>query len=182
MTANIDQFALYSAKIFEILYDSFPIPTSLDRTSIIIEYLNFDRGEELKNLKIKHDLADIIEMSDDEELKQQIKQKLPIIKTQISEIENEQRSSRQHQEMIYEGTCDFLESEQLLRKLDSKGYQLTSKGFSHLNKVFEEGKISNDRKSNISILKTIFEKSSDTTLQVAAGTAVNVITRIIGYN
>ena len=181
MPENIHQFAIYSAKIFEVLYDSFPIPRSLDRDSIISEYLTFDPCDELKVLKIKHDFADIIELTDDKELKERIRENIPSIKNRITALENEQRYDRRRQEMIYEGTLDFLTFEQLLRECESGGYQLTSKGFSHLNMVFEEGKISNDCRSNIAILKTIFEKSSDTSLQVAAGAAVNVITRMLGY-
>ena len=182
MSVNIDQFAIYSAKIFEVLYDSFPIPIRLDRSSVISEYLTFDQADELKQLKLKHELAYILEMTDDEELKNKIKQQIPIVKARIIELENEQGYDRHRQEAIYDGTLDFLRSEQLLRKLEAGGYQLTSKGFSHLNKVFEDGKISDDRRSNIAILKGIFEKSSDTSLQVAAGTAVNVVTSMLGYS
>ncbi|WP_282736319.1 hypothetical protein [Halomonas rhizosphaerae] len=181
MSVHIDQFAIYAAKIFEVLYDSFPISARLDRNSIISEYLTFDQSEELKNLKMKNDFADIVEMTDDEELKSRVRQQIPAVKEKINVLENEQRYDRHRQEAIYEGTLEFLISEQLLRELESGGYQLTSKGFSHLNMVFESGKISDDRRSNIAILKTIFEKSSDTSLQVAASTAVNVITRMIGY-
>jgi hypothetical protein len=184
MPVNIEQFAIYSAKIFEVLYDSFPIPTSLDRNSIISEYLTFDQSEELKKLKLKNDIADIAEtvvFSDDEDWNEGLKHQLPAIKTRIFELENEQRNDRHRQELIYGGTLDFLIFEQLLRELESGGYQLTAKGFSHLNKVFEDGKISADRRSNIAILKTIFEKSSDASIQVAAGTAINVVTRILGY-
>lgn len=181
MSENIDQFAIYSAKIFEVLYDSFPIPRTLDKNSIISEYLTFDQSDELKELKIKYDFAEIIEMIDDEDLKERTRQKIPTIKARIMELENEQRYDRHLQEMIYEGTLDFLTFERLVRECTWGGYQLTSKGFSHLNMIFEDGKISDDKRSNIAILKAIFEKSSDTSLQVAAGTAVNVVTRILGY-
>lgn len=182
MSVNIDQFSIYSAKILEILYDSFPIPILLTQNSIISEYLTFDQSEELEKLKIKRGLSDIIEMTGDKELTEGIKSQRPAIESQIAELENEQRYDKQHQEMIYKGTLDFLRYEQLLRKLETGKYQLTSKGFSHLNKVFESGEISIDRKSNIAILKSIFKKSSDTSLKIAAGTAVNVISRMLGYD
>lgn len=181
MLENINKFAIYSAKILEILHDSFPIPISLHRDSIISEYLTFDRGDELKDLKLSHDIADLIQSSEDEELWNSIKEKIPAIKSKISDLEKVQYSDMRHQQQIYDGTLDFLIYEELLRECESGGYQLTSKGFSHLNMIFKKGEISDDKRSNIAILKTIFEKSSDTSLQVAAGTAVNVITRMLGY-
>ena len=48
MPENVDQFAIYSAKIFDLLYDSFPIPRSISRNEIISEYLTFSRHEELR--------------------------------------------------------------------------------------------------------------------------------------
>lgn len=181
MSVNIDQFAIYSAKIFEVLYDSFPISASLNRDFIISEYLTFDHSDELKDLKMRYEFADLLGVTDNEDFKSWFKQQLPNIKARIFELEHEQRCDRHRQEAIYNGTLDFLISESLIREIESGGYKLTSKGFSHLNMVFEDGAISGNSKSNIAILKSIFEKSSDVSLQVAAGTAVNVVTGMLGY-
>ncbi|MDO9179523.1 MAG: hypothetical protein Q7U16_14575 [Agitococcus sp.] len=182
MSENIDQFAIYSAKIFQLLYDYFPIPESIDHNEIICEYFTFDQSENLKVLKTKRDIASIIDATNDEELKSKIPKNLPVILEQITELEEAQRNDKDRQQQIYEGTLEFLTAEGLLRKYANGRYQLTSKGFSHLNKSFKDGGIVDDKdKTNISVLKAIFEKSSDTSLQVAAGTAVNVLTKILGY-
>ena len=181
MSVNINQFGIYSAKVFELLYDSFPIPRSIDKNEIIAEYLTFDQGDELKELKLKLDIAGIVELIEDEEENEKIRTKLPPIKKRIAELEESQQNDRSRQERIFVGTLQFLTSERLIRKCELGGYQLTAKGFSHLSMNFKNGEIADDGKSNISILKAIFDKSSDTSLQVAAGTAVNVITKILGY-
>ncbi len=181
MPENVDQFAIYSAKIFDLLYDSFPIPRSISRNEIISEYLTFSRHEELRELRIKNDIADLVGFTDDEELKRKVEERIPVIRDQLTELENEQRTDKFLQERIYEGTFEFLVFEGLFRECESGGYQLTSKGFSHLNRTFKDAAISENPSTNIAILKSIFGKTSDTTLQVAAGTAVNVITRVLGY-
>jgi hypothetical protein len=181
MSENVDQFSIYTAKVFEILYDSFPVPTSIDRREVIAEYLTFDdNSEELKNLKIKRDFADIVDHVDDEELKAKVKEKRLAIEARLAELEREQRDDVERQERIFGGTLDFLCWEGLIRNCD-RGYQLTAKGFSHLNKSFKGGEIADEQDKNISVLKAVFEKSSDTSLQVAAGTAVNVLSKILGY-
>lgn len=183
MSENIDQFAIYSAKIFQLLYDSFPIPKSINPNEVTAEYLTFELNDELDNLKLKLDIANIAEYIVDDEPKLKEQTKLPAIKDQIMTLEEEKLTDKNKQKAIYDGTLEFLTSEGLLRKYDNGGYQLTSKGFSHLNKTFKDGNITDDKnKTNISVLKTIFDKTSDTSFQVAAGTAVNVITKILGYS
>lgn len=182
MSENIDQFALYAAKIFELLYDSFPIPLAIDRNEVISAYLAFDRHDELKTLKTKEGVAEILEHTDDEEMKARARKALPAIQTQIAELEQIKRSDRRRQEQIYEGTLVFLTSEEIIRNYDREGYQLTSKGFSHLNKSFKDGSISNEESTNISLLKNVFKKSAETSLQLATGIATNVITQVIGYS
>jgi hypothetical protein len=182
MSENIDQFSLYAAKIFELLYDSFPIPLTIDRIEVISAYLAFDRHDELKNLEIKEGIAEIFEYTNNEELMATAKKSLPAIKAQIAELEKIKLSDRSRQEQIYEGTLTFLMCEEIIRKHEHKGFQLTSKGFSHLNKSFKDGSISQEESKNISLLKNVFKKSADTSLQLATGIATNVITRIIGYS
>src|SRR5690554_577122 len=180
MSDNVDQFSIYAAKVFEILYDSFPVPSAIDRREVIAEYLTFDNDEELKKLKIARDFADIVDHVDDEELKAKAKEKRPAIEARLAELERDQRNDVERQEQIFNGTLDFLCWEGLIRDCDN-GYQLTAKGFSHLNKSFKGGEIADEQDKNISVLKAVFEKSSDTSLQVAAGTMVNVLTKVLGY-
>lgn len=181
MPDNIDQFSIYTAKIFEILYDSFPVPTCINRRETIEKYLVFNNKNELRNLRAALDLATIADYSDDNELRLMNQEKSPAIRARISQLDYEQRSDIARQEHIFEGTLEFLCWEGFIRERESGRYQLTAKGFSHLNKSFTGSKIGNAQEKNISILKAVFEKSSDTSLQVAAGTAVNVLTKMMGY-
>jgi hypothetical protein len=180
MSENVDQFSIYTAKVFEILYDSFPVPTAIIRREVVAEYLTFNNDKELNNLKITRDSADIVDHANDEELKAKAKEKRPAIEARLAKLEREQRNDLERQERIFDGTLDFLCWEGLIRECDG-GYQLTAKGFSHLNKSFKGGEITDEQDKNIAVLKAVFEKSSDTSLQVAAGTAVNVLTKILGY-
>jgi hypothetical protein len=182
MSQNIDQFALYAAKLFELLYDSFPIPSSINRNEVISGHLAFDQADELTTLKTKEGVAEIVEYMDDEEMKERVRKALPAIKEKIVRLEKAKYFDKHRQEQIYEGTLSFLMSEQIIRKCDNEKYQLTAKGLSHLNKSFRDGEIINGEHTNISLLKNIFKKSADTSLQIATGVAVTVITRIIGYS
>lgn len=184
MSNNINQFGLYTAKIFDILYDSFPIPTTLTRKEIIAEYLLFDKEKELIELKTKKDFTELFDLIhvDDHELKTQARNALPKINEKLKSIESDQRSDRNKQVAIYEGTLEFLVSEDLIRDSKNGGYQLTSKSFTHLNKTFTDGSIEGVEKSFISALKAVFLKSSSTTVDIAAGTAINVLTKFMGYS
>lgn len=182
MSENIEQFAIYSAKIFQLLYDSFPISRAISKDEVILEYLGFDE-KELKQLKTKIDIASLAKYTDDEEFKLKVQTVLPKIEAKVNELEEAQYNDKKRQSLICEGTLEFLTSENFIRKYDNGRYQLTSKGFSHLNKVFKDGVITDDKeKTNISVLKKIFDKTSDISLQVAADTAVNVITKVLGYS
>jgi hypothetical protein len=66
---NIEQFSLYTAKIFSVLYEAFPVPVTLDRDKIIFEYIKFDKYDELKELNLKKGFSDIIKHSYREDLK-----------------------------------------------------------------------------------------------------------------
>ncbi|MBI0575340.1 hypothetical protein [Pectobacterium parmentieri] len=181
MSDNIDQFSIYAAKVFETLYDSFPVPIAIKQREVIADYLNFDNYEELKQLRIRRDIADIVDCVEDEDLKATVKEKRPAIEARLAELERDQRNGVDRQERIFNGTLDFLCWEGLIRHCDN-GYQLTAKGFSHLNKSFKGGEIAGENDKNISVLKAVFEKSSETSLQVAVGTIVNVLTKVLGYS
>jgi hypothetical protein len=182
MSQNINQFALYSAKIFELLYDSFPVPLSISKDEVIAQYLTFDQDKELKELKMQQGIAEISIMTEDEELKARAIKNMPAFAASVAKLKQKQRLDRNQQEEIYGGTLTFLLCEGIIRECNRGTYQLTSKGFSHLNKSFKDGSINEAESTNISALKAIFKTSADTSVQVASGVAVNVITRILGYS
>jgi len=147
MANNIDKFSIYSAKIFKLLYDSFPIPCSIDRNAVILGYLVFDQEAELRNLKLKSDITETSKYLDDEELRHRIVNQFPSIQKNINDLEGIQQIDKDREKQIYDGTLKFLLSEELLRECNSGEYQLTSKGFSHLDQSFKNGSIVSENRS-----------------------------------
>jgi len=111
---NIEQFSLYTAIIFHHLYEDFPIPISLDKQEIISNYVFFDKDEELRELQTKVSFSELAEMTDDDILKQKVKDKIPKIKDELSKLEFEKQAVITMQENIYNGTLEFLISEGLV--------------------------------------------------------------------
>lgn len=177
---NIEQFSLYTAKIFEVLYEEFPVPVGLDTNGIIAEYLQFYEHEELKKLHLQKDFSEIIEQAGDKELKQKILEKQPRIKENLHVLESKKRDDQYKQESIYDGTLDFLVSEDLIQACPHGGHRLTAKSFSHLNKTFIKGKV--ESSSYIATIKNIFSQTSSMSKEVAVGIAVNVIPKLLGIN
>ena len=138
---NIEQFSLYTAKIFDVLYEEFPVPSGLDTNGIITEYLQFYEHEELKKLHLQKDFCEIVEQAGDKELKKKMLEKKPVIKENSYALESKKRDDQYKQESIYQGTLDFLISEGLIQVCPRGGYRLTAKSFSHLNKTFTDGKV-----------------------------------------
>ena len=178
---NVDQFSIYTAKIFEILYDSFPISCHIDQQEVIQKYLTFNKNEELKKLQISLDFIRTISDADNknlEEMKAKLKEMQPSLDDQYTKLSQEKRKDEFRQEQIFKGTLDFLCYEGLIRDCDN-GYQLTAKGFSHLNKSFKGGEITDEEDRNISILRRVFK--SETSIQVVVGTIVDVLAKVFGY-
>lgn len=120
-------------------------------------------------------MAEIIELTDDQDLKDKVSEVLPKIDSKHRTLENEKRQDRESQENIFKGTIEFLVAEQFIRECEYRGYQLTSKSFSHLNKVFSDGEVKSNDKSYIEIIKSALTSSS---IDVVKGTAINVITNL----
>jgi hypothetical protein len=117
MSKNINQFAIYTAKLFDILYDSFPVPINIDRNKIINEYLCFDKDKEIKELKTKQGIGDLVMAIEDNdtEKRDRVKKSLTRINEEVDSLETEKTNDRKNQISIFEGTMDFLLSEQLIR-------------------------------------------------------------------
>lgn len=180
---NIEQFSIYTAKIFELLYQKFPVPFTMDRNEIIYDFLLFDRADELKELKIKNDMADLLEHSYSEEPREKnFKEKIETAKEQWRELEEERRQDERIQLEIYEGTIEFLLAENLLSACRQGGYRLTSKSFSHLNKTFKEGKLENEVSSYIGAIKKLFSNTTTMSKDVSVGIAVNIIPKLLGIS
>ncbi|MCS3456886.1 hypothetical protein M2366_002992 [Aeromonas sp. BIGb0405] len=184
---NITQFSIYTAKIFEELYASFPVPKFIDQEKMISIYLSFDKDDEISKekefvaavelVKIFHEMdPDNVTTSHDYD-ERKVKSE-----NKIMELNYEKRIDRDNQIEIFTGTLDFLISEGLILKIDRKGYRLTSRSFSHLNKTFEEGKVREEDRSYIFAIKNMFDQTKSISKEVAVGTAIAIIPKLLGYN
>jgi hypothetical protein len=180
---NIEQFSLYTVKVFDILYASFPLFVTLDKTEIVSEYLKFDRHDDIEKLNLSKAYMEIVEMAGEDnkelmEIKAEVREKGPEIVKTLGSLERERENEKATQSAIYDGTLRFLESESLIRK-DKTGYQLTSKSFSHLNKKFTCTTILDEGGTYISAIKNIFSTSSSISVGAATGAATEILTGLL---
>jgi hypothetical protein len=134
---NAEQFSLFASQIFEILYDSFPIPIPLPtRTFIAIQQsdeaifaLNLDQRVTADAFFVFDTYG---ELSAEE--REAAEKKISILNDQSREAQNK----RSQLQRILDGTLSFLVLEGFIREDDNAYYQLTLKGFNHLNKCFEQ--------------------------------------------
>ncbi|WP_309266618.1 hypothetical protein [Aeromonas salmonicida] len=191
---NIEQFSIYTAKIFEELYSSFPVPKRIDNSEMISLYLSFDKHDEIKKLhsiKSRAELVGILKEADPEAFEEIIKpqlgavyidETLVVTEGKLRELEFEKQNEIRYQMSILSGTIDFLESEGLIVFVDKKGYRLSSKSFSHLNKSFKNGKVENDDESYIVAIKNMFGQARSMSKEVVVGTAITIIPKLLGYS
>ncbi|HFG1922534.1 TPA: hypothetical protein ACGF2N_003602, partial [Vibrio cholerae] len=109
---NIEQFSIYTAKIFEDLYSQFPVPVFIDRDSMIAMYLKFDDHEEMGKFRLKSQVGDFYGMvkngnSKLGSLDADQQNNYEISKVRLRELEDEQHNDRLTQVSIFDGTLDF---------------------------------------------------------------------------
>ena len=184
---NIEQFSIYTAKIFEDLYSQFPVPVFIDRDRIITMYLKFDSHEEMRQYRLKSEAGDFFEMVNSQNPELSLwdadkQNNVEIAKARLRELENEERHDRVTQVAIFDGTLDFLVDEGLIVLVSNKGHRLTSKSFSHLNKTFEESAINEQSKSYITAIKTMFSEAKSISREVLVGTAIAIVPKLLGYS
>ena len=180
MRTNVLQFSYYSIDIFNALYDSFPIVSCINSEDMIQRYIKIQEDEKIKELKISIDMANIIDttskLSDDingltDEQKERTKER----KREIDKFENSKKSEMDHQRKILDGTFLFLKEEGFIRNTEGNCYQLTAKGFSHLNKEFHDKSISDSRETYIESIKSIISVSSS----IFSGVSVKIISEML---
>jgi len=179
---NIEQFSLYTAKIFKELYDSFPMPISIDPHNLITDCLSFNKHDELQDLKNKQDMGSLLILASHNSGKDKIEEQLLRTQEKYSELESEKSSEIRCQTNIFNSTLKFLISEGLIRTPEGGGYVLTAKAFSHLNKNFEGEAENNKESSYIKIIKRIFSRTAETTEKIGIGMAVKVIPTLLGIS
>lgn len=183
---NIEQFSIYTAKIFEELYSAFPIPRFINQDEMIAMYLKFDRHEEVKKYRSLSNASEVYKMvcEHDPELEpwsDEDQNNLEDINSKLSALENTEHEDKSNQLSIYKSTLEFLNDEGLIVLIPRKGYRLTSKSFSHLNKTFEDATLTT-KESYITSIKSMFSETKSISRDVLVGAAITIIPKLLGYN
>lgn len=174
---NSDMFATFASQIFAVLHENFPVSLELPRLRIIEELENHDELWDLKRkASMVTDLAEILEAT--KQITPEIREKAAQKKSELAAQVEEKTQRLQRMNAVFDGTISFLVSEGFVRSDDSGTYQLTLKGFTHLNKRFEQGAIQDGA--------TLIEKLIDALRpekfsgSVTSGTLVAMISKIFG--
>ena len=170
---NADQFTVFASKVFDTLYESFPIPVPLARSQLIE-----DVTQSLQKIRELEWKKDAIESATYvfEKVGQITEEEKENAKKNISTLESKVRDEhdrRRNMERVLEGTIAFLVFEEFVREDDNGYYQLTLRGFTHLNKRFAQHEIQDNT--------TIIEKLRDALRpeKFAGAVATGVFTSLV---
>jgi len=123
-----------------LLHASFPVPEKLPKQRLVDELENESGLWDLTRDESTHTgLVEIIEALGlmTPEMREKSSQKQSALEVQIQE----KKQKLQHMNAVFDGTVAFLQSEGFIRSEDDRTYQLTLKGFVHLNKHFNQAGI-----------------------------------------
>lgn len=168
MSTNLNQFGLYAAAILNNLYEVFPIRINISIDDLINEYIAFEAFWRLQHeASTLNSMVAILETANmkDEEMRVKGQEKLQRIQNDIRAQSNEIKKQKE----IVEGTLNFLESEGYIKNDGEGRYQLSVKGFVHLNKEFKDSKIIDVHGTVISLMKDTLSNPGKMGNAIAAG-------------
>lgn len=174
---NSDLFAAFASRLFPLLYDNFPVPVGLPKKELVDELENESELWELR--RRESTLADMAELFEatgrmTPEMRTTATQKLAAVAEQVRE--KSQRLERIR--MVFDGTVAFLLSEGFIRSDDNRTYQLTQKGFVHLNKHFDQVGIQDGGRHIDRLVELL--RPDKFSGAVASGTLATLISKIFG--
>ena len=178
MSEKLQTFAVFASFILSELYNQFPLLTHIDRNRALGKLFSFEEftgiRTKLQTQETYRELLAIILQNDNPELTADDREKLQNVllkekgikkdeelREQIMELEQKRKSLG----LVLDGTIAFLEAEGYIRNHDEI-WQLTEKGFTHLNKKFTEGAIADANETLISKIKEQFLNPSKLGAQV----------------
>lgn len=174
---NSDLFAAFASRIFPLLYDSFPVPLKLPKKELVDE---LEKESELWALRQRESylssLTELLETTGHmtPEMRTMASQKLTAVADQVRE--KSQRLERIN--IVFDGTVAFLLSEGFIRSDDDRTYQLTQKGFVHLNKRFDQVGIQDGGRHIDRLVELL--RPDKFSGAVASGTMASLISKIFG--
>ena len=167
--SNLDLFSIYSGLILNDLHENFPLYARIDKGEYTSRYVDIDSHSLFqKEMKITaHELIPESEGTDSER-----EEETKLLKKEYKEEYTDKQNKMDLQRRLFDGTMSFLEREKLIRSENEDGirFQLTAKGFTALNKKFEDGKFT---KSSIDTLQE-WLKPGD------LGVAASWMTQLVG--
>ncbi|MBP6948300.1 MAG: hypothetical protein KBB35_04340 [Bacteroidales bacterium] len=190
MSEKLQTFAVFASFILSELYNQFPLIAHIDRNRALKTLFPFEEfigiRTKLQTQETYREILEIILQSDNPEFTTDDQEKLQNVllkeegikkdeelREQIMELEQ----IRKNLDLVLEGTIAFLEAEGYIRNHD-EAWQLTEKGFTHLNKKFTEGAIADANETLISKIKEQFLNPSklgaQTLLQIISTMASNI--------
>lgn len=173
---NSDAFSVFSSKIFDLLYEEFPIFMSLPEREIVGLVESYDEllylDKEISNITGIVECMGILG-----EITQDVKEisKKKLYKLNDSRVEKVKKL--QQANLLFKGTIDFLIEEGFIR-FNENLYQLTAKGFAHLNKSFNQEEISD----HVPLIEKLryFSRQENFLGTVASGVTVSLISKVFG--
>jgi len=174
---NSSLFTTFASQIFGELYENFPIPVVLPKKDIIEAVESHDEFWKIgREVSTVIGIIEIFEAAGKmtPELRAKAEQKQRNLTTQRDELALRLRRV----DAVFDGTVDFLLQEEFIRSADEASYQLTLKGFTHLNKRFLQVGITDGP----SLIEKIHEslRPENFSGAVIAGTFSNLIPKVFG--
>lgn len=174
---NADLFAAFVSRLFPLLYESFPVPLKLPKEFLMDE---LEDQRELWDMKreesVVNGMAELLEAAG--QMTPEIKAKAEHKQSALAAKVHAKNQKLQHMNAVFDGTVAFLLCEGFIRSDDDGAFQLTLKGFVHLNKRFEQTGIQEGARyidRLVDLLRP--EKFSGA---VASGTLASLISKIFG--
>lgn len=174
---NSDLFAAFVSRLFPLLYESFPVPLRLPKDFLMEELESQGELWDLKRQEsVVSGIAELLEATGQmtPEIKVKAEQKQSALAAKV-EAKNHKL---QHMNAVFDGTVAFLLCEGFIRSDDDGAFQLTLKGFVHLNKRFEQTGIQEDLRYIDRLLDLL--RPDKFSGAVASGTMASLIAKIFG--
>lgn len=173
MAKNIDAFSVYTAKVLDSLFDSFPIPTDLRCKDFV------DSPDVTAWLKRIGTAATEATDSGD-----------PFARMDAAALESDKLSAavreHQHLEAVFAGTMRFLLAEGFIHSdpecsdwFHYASCQLTGKGLLHLNREFKDKQLTETGGSIIDAIKRRFSSSSSIEGATVTQVFVGLVTKLL---
>ena len=188
MSERLQTFAVFAAHILSELYDQFPLLVDLNKQAAIQAVFDFETLTSTKRALLNRQnyrelVSDLLQSNNPHLTETQCREfeqllcneknirKDNELQQRIAELEN---TAKQLTDVL-DGTITFLEAEDYIRNHKGK-WQLTEKGFAHLNKKFTDATITDAKETLISKIKEQLSNPS----KIGAQSLLQILGGLVG--